>query len=567
VTALTRPKPLRAWQAEALGKYEAEDPRDFLTTATPGAGKTTFALTVAVRLRDRRLIDRIIVVAPTDHLRTQWADAAAEIGLLLDPKLKNSDGPVRQGSDGYVTTYAQVAAHPLLHRRRTERMRTLVVLDEIHHAGDGLSWGDAVTEAFEPASRRLALTGTPFRTRPGERIPFVRYSQDGGGDLISAADYTYGYGDALADGVVRPVVFAAYSGVSRWMNSVGEVISASLSEPNTRQDEERAWRTALDPGGQWVPHVIAAMDERITYLREHGMPDAAGLILASDQESARAYAAIARKITGTAPVVILSDDPRASRKIEEFAHGTQRLAVCVRMVTEGVDIVRAAALCYLTSYRTALFFAQAVGRVVRSRGPHETATVFLPSIRPLLTLAAEMEEERNHVIQVKSSGSELGDVEFERVESEAGGPDFESLGAEAEFAHLLHGGRAITAAVTAPARETSDEEEEFLGIPGLLSPQDTATLLAARDEALRRRVTALHDEPEPPPTELENSWRTVQALRREVNQLVAQVAARTGRQHAEVHVAVRRAVPGPASSAASFEQLIERRDHLLAELV
>jgi superfamily II DNA or RNA helicase len=567
MTAPARPKPLRAWQAEALGKYEAEDPRDFLTTATPGAGKTTFALTVAQRLRERRLIDRIIVVAPTDHLRTQWADAAAEIGLQLDPKLKNADGPVRQGSDGYVTTYAQVAAHPLLHRRRTERMRTLVVLDEIHHAGDGLSWGDAVTEAFEPASRRLALTGTPFRTRPGERIPFVRYSQEGGGDLVSAADYTYGYGDALADGVVRPVVFAAYSGVSRWMNSVGEVISASLSEPNTRQDEERAWRTALDPGGQWVPHVIAAMDERITYLREHGMPDAAGLILASDQESARAYAAIARKITGTAPVVILSDDPRASRKIEEFAHGTQRLAVCVRMVTEGVDIVRAAALCYLTSYRTALFFAQAVGRVVRSRGPHETATVFLPSIRPLLTLAAEMEEERNHVIQVKSSGSELGDVEFERVESEAGGPDFESLGAEAEFAHLLHGGRAITAAVAAPARETSDEEEEFLGIPGLLSPQDTATLLAARDEALRRRVTALHDEPELPPTELENSWRTVQALRREVNQLVAQVAARTGRQHAEVHVAVRRAVPGPASSAAPFELLIERRDHLLAELV
>ena len=40
----------------------------------------------------------------------------------------------------------------------------LVILDEVHHAGDARSWGDAVKEAFEPAVRRLTLTGTPFRS-------------------------------------------------------------------------------------------------------------------------------------------------------------------------------------------------------------------------------------------------------------------------------------------------------------------------------------------------------------------------------------------------------------------
>ena len=54
------------------------------------------------------------------------------------------------------------------------------------------------------------------------------------------------------------------------------------------------------PGRRWVPHVIAAMDERITHLRETGMPDAAGLVLASDQDDARAYAAIVQQITGQA---------------------------------------------------------------------------------------------------------------------------------------------------------------------------------------------------------------------------------------------------------------------------
>ena len=70
---------LRAWQAEAVGQYFAEDPRDFLAVATPGAGKTTFALTIAAELLARRVIDRITVVAPTEHLKTQWAQAAARV--------------------------------------------------------------------------------------------------------------------------------------------------------------------------------------------------------------------------------------------------------------------------------------------------------------------------------------------------------------------------------------------------------------------------------------------------------------------------------------------------------
>ncbi|MDQ1695195.1 MAG: hypothetical protein QOJ03_548, partial [Frankiaceae bacterium] len=304
--------PLRAWQRQALAGYFAADTPDFLVTATPGAGKTTFALAVAQLLLARRVVDRIVVVCPTDHLRTQWADAAARMGIALDPTLTNAVGPVRRDVRGYVTTYAQVAGAPMLHRARAEKRRSLVVLDEIHHAGDGLSWGEAVAEAFGPARRRLALTGTPFRTRPDERIPFVRYDAASDGGLTSVADITYGYGDALAEGVVRPVVFAAYTGVSRWRNSAGEVMAASLTEAATKRTEAAAWKTALNPRGRWVPHVIAAMDERISHLREHGMPDAAGLVLASDQDDARAYAEIVERVTGERPALILSDDPKAN---------------------------------------------------------------------------------------------------------------------------------------------------------------------------------------------------------------------------------------------------------------
>ena len=63
---------------------------------------------------------------------------------------------------------------------RTEGRRTLVVFDEIHHAGDAKSWGEATREAFAGATRRLALTGTPFRSDDSP-IPFITYEPDAAG--------------------------------------------------------------------------------------------------------------------------------------------------------------------------------------------------------------------------------------------------------------------------------------------------------------------------------------------------------------------------------------------------
>ena len=166
---------LRAWQSAALEKYFTESPRDFLAVATPGAGKTTFALTVAAELLSRRVVDRVTVVAPTEHLKTQWAEAAARAGIPIDPTYSGRKGPTSKDYVGVAVTYAGVAANALAHRIRTERFKTLVILDEVHHAGDALSWGEGVREAFQPAARRLALTGTPFRSDVNP-IPFVTYA-------------------------------------------------------------------------------------------------------------------------------------------------------------------------------------------------------------------------------------------------------------------------------------------------------------------------------------------------------------------------------------------------------
>jgi len=562
VTALARPdllQSLRHWQQEAYAAYFSRPNRDFLLVATPGAGKTAFALTVAAELLARREIGAITVVAPTEHLKHQWAQAAHRLGIALDPEYRNAQGRASADFTGVAVTYAQVAAHPVLHRQRTLNRRTLVVFDEIHHAGDALSWGEAARTAFDPATRRLGLTGTPFRSDTNP-IPFVSYARGAGGALRSRSDYVYGYGPALADGVVRPVIFLAYSGEMRWINRAGDELAGTLGAPMTADQLAAAWRTALDPAGAWIARVLEAADRRLTEVRR-GVPDAGGLVIASDHDDARAYAGVLRQVSGTRPVLALSDDPAASRKIARFAASGDRWMVAVRMVSEGVDIPRLAVGVYATSVGTPLFFAQAVGRFVRARQRGETASVFLPSIPPLLGYAAELEAERDHVLERPGQpADDAGLRELEQAQRERNLPDqlatspFRALEASAHFDRVLYDGAEF--GVTA-------EEEEFLGLPGLLAPDQVALLLRKRQAS-----APAPRQPAPAPAQLPrqaaaepaapSAGESLAALRKELNGLVAAWHHRTGQQHGAIHGELRRACGGPPLAQATGAQIRAR---------
>ncbi len=468
---------LRSWQRRALVRYLGAQPRDFLAVATPGAGKTAFALRVAGELLADGTVERITVVVPTEHLKTQWALAAASVGIALDPKFTNSSAQTSSEYHGVVVTYAQVASHPTRHRVRTENFRTLVVFDEIHHGGDAKSWGEAIREAFEDATRRLALTGTPFRSDDSP-IPFVSYEPDGEGVLRSAADHIYGYAEALTDGVVRPVVFLAYSGEARWRDSAGEEHAARLGEPLNAEQTARAWRTALNPAGEWMPAVIAGRRHPAAGSCGNTCPTPAAWSSPPIRRLLAPTRTLLTKITGEAPTVVLSDDPGSSDRISQFSAGTSRWLVAVRMVSEGVDVPRLAVGVYATSASTPLFFAQAIGRFVRSRRPGETASIFLPSVPNLLLLASEMEAQRNHVLGKPHRESQGDDESVERRKSEPSELDngFESLGADAELDQVIFDGSSFGTATPAG----SEEEADYLGIPGLLDAEPDARPVAAQ---------------------------------------------------------------------------------------
>ena len=549
---------LRAWQAGALAQYLRSTPRDFLAVATPGAGKTTYALRLATELFHRGVITRVTVVAPTEHLKTQWADAASRVGIRIDPRFTNAAGRHGAEYDGVAVTYAQVASKPLLHRARTEAAPTLVILDEIHHGGDNLSWGDAIREAFEPATRRLGLTGTPFRSDTSP-IPFVRYEMGADSIRRSEADYTYGYAEALRDGVVRPVLFLAYGGSMRWRTKAGDEISARLGEPMTKDATAQAWRTALDAKGEWIPSVLSAADKRLTEVRR-GVPDAGGLVIASNQTQARAYAKILHGISGERPVVVLSDYAGSSGKIEEFAEGNQRWMVAVRMVSEGVDVPRLCVGVYATSTSTPLYFAQAVGRFVRARRRGETASIFLPSVPAILEHAARLEDERDHALdRVRKPGDDTSiwseeEALIAAANRSGSGADleqasFEALESDAEFDHVLFDAQQFGL----NAEVGSADEQEFLGLPGLLELDQVATLLRARQSAQKGSGRPKAD------PQLA-THRAMAASRKELNALVSAYARRTGAPHAVVHADLRKSCGGPAldqASAAHVGQRIE----------
>ncbi len=390
---MARTVTLRPWQKSALERFAATAAPDFLAVATPGAGKTTFALTAARQALAAEPGRRLIVVVPTAHLKAQWAGAATAFDLHLDPRWSAGEGALPADMHGVVTTYQQVASSAGVLRGLARG--AFVIFDELHHAADDRAWGDAVREAFAGAARRLALSGTPFRSDV-HAIPFVRYADD-----EAVADYEYGYADALTDGgVVRPVYFPRIDGMMEWSAPDGTVHAHSFEDSLDATRSSQRLRTAYSLEGEWLPHVLRQAHEQLLTIRRR-QPGAGGLVIATDQDHARGIAEIMQGRLGIRAVVATSDDPEASTRISRFGAGSEPWIVAVRMVSEGVDIPRLRVGVFATTTTTELFFRQAVGRLVRwtPGTTGQKSFLFIPDEPRLRARAFAIAEQRRHCLR------------------------------------------------------------------------------------------------------------------------------------------------------------------------
>jgi len=383
---------LRDWQDEAYKKWCGQQPRDFTVEAYPGSGKTIFALHCAHHFLREHPDGLVLIVVPSKYLCRQWADEAARMGIDLQPGWKPGDGLV-EGCHGMAVTYHGVAWSPESFRHQCRRP-TLAIFDEIHRCGEFQSWGEALTEAFAPATRRITITGTPWRTT-GEKIPFVSYDANG----VLSRDVSFGYAQALDAEICRPLFFPAIEGKMRWYVRGTERI-ATFRDPVPQDEDSKRLRTALMADGDWMRHVLAEADRKLTSVRE-GHPDAGGLILAIDQRHARDIARTLREVTGRSAVLVISDEDDAPALIDQFRRGDDRWLISVRMVSEGVDIKRLRVGVYATNVITQMFFTQAINRISRMiKGlDYQAAFWFIPDDDRIIDLAKRVVSVRNFQIK------------------------------------------------------------------------------------------------------------------------------------------------------------------------
>ena len=191
---------------------------------------------------------------------------------------------------------------------------------------------------------------------------------------------------------------------------------------------------------------------------------------------------------------------------------------------------------------------------MRSRQAGETASIFLPSVPNLLQLASELEAQRNHVLGKPHRESDGLDDELiedanktkdEKTDQDRG---FESLGADAELDQVIFDGSSFGTAAAAG----SDEEADYLGIPGLLDATQMRDLLRRRQEEQLTKRTASGEVPRP------SKHGQLRELRRELNTLVSIAHHRTGKPHGWIHNELRRICGGPPIAAATTDHLLAR---------
>lgn len=402
----------RKWQSEALAKVlptiDAGNP--VLIEACPGAGKTYFGLELAYRLIQDGTISRVLIIVPTRAIADGWAASASSrdsLSATLPLRTAGSDWRVTEPIDlngkvvGAIATYQALSAMPdmFLAHATEPGHRTLVIFDEIHHAGAGSSWGRGAQEAFADAARQIvSLSGTPFRTDQ-DQISFVRSEQG-----KAVADYRYGYGDALRDGACRPVEFVEVSGTATFEDQTGASATIAFGDIDLSEaGERRMLRAALEWTGDGgiASRMLSDANDFLLGLRAGGDVDAAGLVVCVDCDHADRVAEYLRQTTSPRGINVAcsqsndSNDVGPGLTIDRFRRSTDPWIVAVNMVSEGVDIKRLRAVVYLTNRCTVLSFRQIVGRVVRTdrKNVVDFGRVYVPGDPRLLEMSRTIQAE------------------------------------------------------------------------------------------------------------------------------------------------------------------------------
>ncbi|AUW04392.1 DEAD/DEAH box helicase [Vibrio campbellii] len=350
---------LREWQLEcaekAVQKYK-NGQRHFFCQATPGAGKTVLAATVASRLLQDNMIDLVLCFSPSltvsDGIKTTFAQAL------------NCSFSGGLGSIGQSLTYQSLKFLNDEFWRTLDNYRVFVVFDEIHHCSgtcfeDANTWGQQILLRIQrSATFTLAMSGTPWRS---DCLPIVMGEyKDPSGKLL--VDYQYTLKRAIEEGICRTPRIVLVDNEQLSVASEGKVESFSsilemMKQTNTSYQSVIHNKDAME-------YLLKLGCRQLAKLRIQS-PNAGGLVVAASVNHANMIKNIlVQKYYQTVSMVTYRhQEPLA--EIEKYRKANTQWIVSVGMISEGTDIPRLQVCCHMSSTKTELYFRQVLGRILR----------------------------------------------------------------------------------------------------------------------------------------------------------------------------------------------------------
>ncbi|MBY7661121.1 DEAD/DEAH box helicase family protein [Vibrio atlanticus] len=379
---------LRLWQEEcskkALEKY-CSNQSHFFCQATPGAGKTVLAATVASRLFEKDMIDLVLCFSPSltvsDGIKRTFSKA---LNCTFNGGL---------GAIGQSLTYQSIQFLSGDFWQTLGNYRVFVVFDEIHHCagsdiGNANIWGQQVLTKIQGlATYTLAMSGTPWRS---DSIPIAmgEYS-DPDGQLF--VDYQYTLRQAITDNVCRTpkIVLVDNEHLSVTNDEKVESFSSILE---MIKKTKTSYQSVIH-NQEAMEYLLRLGCKKLAKLRTQS-PNAGGLVVASSVQHAQSIQRILSQKFAQSVSIVTYRHEEPLVEIERYRQSSDQWIVSVGMISEGTDIPRLQVCCHMSAVKTELYFRQVLGRILRVNDTkNQQAWLFTFAEQSLIEFSERIEQD------------------------------------------------------------------------------------------------------------------------------------------------------------------------------
>lgn len=393
---------LREWQRKGLilildsflkKKKNSTISDVFFASAFPGSGKTTFGTIVAYILMSLGFIDFVVVISPSKNLsEISWPGEFTTYKM----ELKYGHGAIKKqikSTIGASITYGHFSSKDNVEHLKNviKKTKTLCIIDEVHHCCDENTWGRSIEECFKDATYKLLLSGTPFRTRKSEKIPFAKsiLKKENGQDFYEYTyDISYSYAECLKDECSKGVIVHSADGLVSWKE--GQVkheysFIDELKKPLANKRLKQAGAIGNDDDELWFSHSLIQKAIDQTNLLRLTVPEAQCLVTAQSKEHAEKIRCKFNEL-GENPRFVSSEIEESDIILKNFANNPliheNKFIISIKMLSEGTNIPNLTVLLCLGNIVTALFTIQLANRVTRfqkNKGMSPYAHIFIPN--------------------------------------------------------------------------------------------------------------------------------------------------------------------------------------------